>query len=72
MDTIPDFDHEKAMVKLGELPKQAQWEAIVSKYQKTVSGSLAKEKRKLIERIYELDQKSECKSEHGYIKESIL
>jgi len=33
MDTVPDFDHEKAMKKLAGLPRQAEWEEYVSKFQ---------------------------------------
>ena len=69
MDTVSDFDHDKAMEKLGKLPRQGEWEAFVSKYQKTSSRSSAKEKWKLLERIYKLDQKKEYQAKDGYVEE---
>ena len=56
MDTRADFDHDQAMAKLATLPRQGEWEALVSKYQKTSSDASAKEKWRLIERIYKMDQ----------------
>lgn len=55
MDTVNDFDHDIAMTKLAKLPRQSEWEALVSKYQKTLPDSSAGEKWKLIERIYKMD-----------------
>jgi L-rhamnose mutarotase len=69
MDTMQNFDHDKAMTKLAMLPRQSEWEATVSKYQKTSVSSSAKDKWKLIERIYKLDQNIECKVENGYLEE---
>ena len=69
MDTRADFDHEQAMAKLATLPRQAEWEALVSKYQKTSSDASAKEKWRLVERIYKMDQKRESKPEEGYVEE---
>jgi L-rhamnose mutarotase len=68
MDTEENFDHEKAMTKLATLPRQSEWEATVSKYQKTSVSSSAKDKWKLIERIYKLDQNIECNVENGYME----
>ena len=68
MDTIPEFDHDKAMAKLALLPRQSEWEATVSKYQKASLSSSANEKWRLIERIFKLDQSIECKVEEGYIE----
>jgi L-rhamnose mutarotase len=69
MDTEENFDHEKAMTKLATLPRQSEWEATVSKFQKTSASSSAKEKWKLIERIYKMDQEEEFEVEEGYIEE---
>jgi L-rhamnose mutarotase len=69
MDTQHNFDHDKAMAKLALLPRQSEWEATVSKYQKTSLSSSANEKWRLIERIFKLDQSIECKVEEGYIEE---
>ena len=68
MDTTQNFDHEKAMTKLATLSRQSEWEATVSKYQKTSVSSSAKDKWKLIERIYKLDQNIECNVENGYME----
>ena len=69
MDTEQNFDHDKAMKKLASLPRQSEWEANVSKYQKASVSSSANEKWRLIERIYKLDQNSEHNAEDGYLEE---
>lgn len=68
MDTVPDFEHDKAMSILGTLPKQAEWEQLMSKYQKSSPGASAKEKWKLMERIYKMDQKGEYKAIDGQVE----
>ena len=57
------------MTKLAMLPRQSEWESTVSKFQKTSASSSAKDKWKLIERIYKLDQNIECTVENGYVEE---
>ena len=54
MDTVPDFNHEKAMTELAAKPRQSEWEAYVSKFQRTTADASADEKWQLIERIYKL------------------
>jgi L-rhamnose mutarotase len=44
-----------AMAKLGDMPRQSEWEAYVSKFQKTSAEASADEKWQMIERIYKLD-----------------
>jgi L-rhamnose mutarotase len=56
MDTIPDFDQEKAMKELANKPRQAEWEAYVSRFQRTSAEATADEKWQLIERIYKLGE----------------
>ena len=56
MDTIPDFDHEKAMADLATKPRQSEWEAYVSRFQRTSAEASADEKWQLIERIYKLGE----------------
>ena len=56
MDTIPDFDHDKAMAKLAAMPRQSEWEAYVAKFQKTSPEASADEKWQLMERIYKLGE----------------
>ncbi len=68
MDTKVDFDHDAAMETLAGLPGQAEWEAYMSDFQKTVKGSSAKEKWKLMERIYKMDQDAEYKAADGQVE----
>ena len=55
MDTIAEFDHETAMAELASKPRQSEWEAFVSRFQKTSRGATADEKWQLMERIYKLE-----------------
>ena len=55
MDTVPDFDHESAMVELADKPRQSEWEAYVSRFQRTSAEASADEKWQLMERIYKLE-----------------
>lgn len=54
MDTVADFNHEKAMKKLAAKPRQSEWEAYVSRFQKTSAEATADEKWQVMERIYKL------------------
>lgn len=56
MDTLPDFDHEKAMNELAKKPRQTEWESYVSSFQKTLATSSAKDKWQLVERIYKFGE----------------
>jgi L-rhamnose mutarotase len=55
MDTVPDFHHDTAMAELATKPRQSEWEAYVSRFQRTSAEASADEKWQLIERIYKLD-----------------
>ncbi len=55
MDTIPDFDHDKAMVELATKPRQSEWEAFVSKFQQTSQDASADEKWQIARRIFKLE-----------------
>ena len=68
MDTVADFDHEKAMQALGNKPRQAEWEAYVSNFQQAGEGDSSDEKWQLMERIYELDQDEEYRAAEGQLK----
>ena len=57
MDTIPEFDHDRDMAELAGKPRQSEWEAFVSRFQKTTSEATADEKWQLMERIYKLERK---------------
>jgi L-rhamnose mutarotase len=56
MDTKADFDHEKAMAQLAKLPKQTEWETLVSKYQEVSPKASAGEKWRVLERIFKMDK----------------
>lgn len=72
MDTIHDFDHQKAFKALATKPRQSEWEAHMSQFQKTSADASADEKWQLMERIFELDQKNSFKGMDGQEKEIIL
>ena len=55
MDTVADFDHDKAMSELATKPRQSEWEAYVSRFQQSSAEATADEKWQLMERIYKLD-----------------
>jgi len=69
MDTVADFDHEKAFKELGKKPRQGEWEAHMSQFQKNSADASADEKWQLMERIFELDQKEEYRAHEGQKKE---
>jgi L-rhamnose mutarotase len=54
MDTVPNFDHDKAMAELAKKPRQSEWEAYMAKYQNTSMDATADQKWQLMERIYKL------------------
>ena len=56
MDTIPEFDHDRAMEELATKPRQSEWEAFVSRFQKTSAEATADEKWQVMERIYKLER----------------
>ena len=56
MDTVGDFDHDKAMTELATKPRQSEWEAYVSRFQQTSAEATADEKWQLMERIYKMDK----------------
>ena len=55
MDTVPDFDHDKAMAELAKKPRQSEWEEHMSKFQDSSAETTADEKWHLIERIFKLE-----------------
>jgi len=59
MDTVPDFDHDKAMKELAMKPKQKEWEEYVSQFQQAGEKSATPEKWELTERIFELDSNTD-------------
>ena len=55
MDTVPGFDHDRAMAELANKPRQSEWETYVSRFQKTSAEASADEKWQAMERIYKLE-----------------
>ena len=56
MDTVAGFNHDEAMKELATKPRQSEWEAHVSRFQKTSADATADEKWQLMERIYKLGE----------------
>jgi len=56
MDTVPDFDHDKAMKKLAGLPRQKEWEEYVSQFQQAGAKADTPEKWEVVERVFELGE----------------
>ena len=54
MDTVPDFDHDSAMAELAGKPRQSEWEAAMSRFQRSSTDASADEKWQVLERIYKL------------------
>jgi L-rhamnose mutarotase len=54
MDTVVDFDHDRAMQALAAKPRQAEWEAFVSAFQQTSATATADQKWRPMARIYKL------------------
>ncbi len=69
MDTVLDFEHEKAMKELAKKPRQAEWEQHVAQFQGSAENATADEKWQLMERIYKMDQKQEYAKEDGQVEE---
>ena len=57
MDTVDDFNFERDMARLATLPRQAEWEAYVSKFQGCAAGASSAEKWQLMEKIFESNSK---------------
>lgn len=57
MDTEDDFEWEKDMIRLAHLPRQEEWEAYMSKYQKVHPRATSAEKWKRMCKIFELETK---------------
>ncbi|PID92180.1 MAG: L-rhamnose mutarotase [Bacteroidetes bacterium] len=54
MDTVPEFDHERDMARLADMPRQGEWEKTMSRFQQSEAGDRADEKWQLMERIYKI------------------
>ncbi|MDR7210698.1 L-rhamnose mutarotase [Flavobacterium piscis] len=56
MDTIADFDHDKAMSELTLKPRQSEWEAHMSQFQDSSAEATADQKWQLMEQIYKMEK----------------
>lgn len=54
VDAPVDFDWDKKMAELATLPRQAEWEQVVGKFQKCGKGATSDEKWHMMERIFYL------------------
>ena len=54
VETPLDFDWDTAMEKLAKLPRQAEWEDYVARFQNCEKGSTSDEKWKMMERMFYL------------------
>jgi len=54
MDTIDDFDFEADNARLATLPRQAEWEAYVARFQGCDPTAPSTQKWQLMERIFKL------------------
>lgn len=52
VETPLNFDWDEAMSRLATLPRQAEWEAYVSRFQKADPGQASHEKWKMMERMF--------------------
>lgn len=54
VETPLDFEWERAMERLGSLPRQAEWEEYMAEFQLVKAGLSSAEKWQLMERIFHL------------------
>ena len=53
MDTVDGFDFARDMARLATLPRQAEWEAYVARFQGCASEASSAEKWQLMEKIFD-------------------
>ena len=56
MDTVDEFVWEKDNARLATLPRQAEWEAYMAKFQGTDPELPSTEKWKLMDKIFQLEK----------------
>jgi len=54
VDAPEDFDWDEAMARLATLPRQAEWEKYVGRFQKCAEGQRSDEKWQMMERMFHL------------------
>lgn len=55
VDTTDDFDWESDMQRLSTLPRQAEWEAYMDKYQAVEEGKTSSDKWQMMTKIFKLE-----------------
>ncbi len=56
MDVADDFDHDEAFSRLTLMPRQKEWESLMSTYQAVGDADNASEKWTIIKRIFKLEE----------------
>ena len=56
VDTVDDFDWKRDMLRLSELPRQAEWEAYVAQYQGCSPSARSDEKWQMMEKIFDSEE----------------
>ena len=56
MDTVDEFDWEKDNSRLATLPRQAEWEAYMARFQGADPSLPSTEKWRLMDKIFELEK----------------
>ena len=56
VDTVDDFDWDRDMARLALLPRQAEWEAYVARFQGCDPTAPSTAKWRLMEKIFELEK----------------
>lgn len=54
VDTVDDFDWVKDNERLATLPRQAEWEDYMSRFQRSLPGQASHEKWKMMQQIFKL------------------
>ena len=54
VDAPADFNWDEAMSRLATLPRQAEWEQYVARFQKCAEGQRSDEKWKMMERMFHI------------------
>jgi L-rhamnose mutarotase len=54
VETPLDFDWDSAMARLATLPRQAEWEDFVARFQQCAPGSSSSQKWQLMDRMFRL------------------
>lgn len=54
VETAPDFDWDSAMARLAQMPRQAEWETFMSRFQGCSPEASANQKWTMMERMFRL------------------